>query len=47
MKGIAGRHYRSDEEMIAAVKEFFKDQDEGFYTTRIQGLQHRWRKCVD
>ena len=46
-KHLAGQHYRSDEEVIAAVEEFLRDQDETFYTTGIQGLQHRWRKCVD
>ena len=40
-KHIAGRYYRSDEEVLAAVEEFFGDQDEGFYTTSTQGLQHR------
>ena len=46
-KHLTERHYRSDEEVIAAREEFFKDKDEGFYTAGIQGLQHRWRKCVD
>ena len=41
------RHYLSDEDLITAVEEVFRDQDEGFYTTGIQGLQHRWRTCVD
>ena len=39
-KHLAERHYRSDEEVIAAVEEYFRDQDEGFYTTGIQGDQH-------
>ena len=46
-KHLARRHYRSDEEMIAVVEEFFRNQDEGFYITWIQGFQHRWRKFVD
>ena len=25
---------------------FSEDQDESFYTTGIQALQHRWKKCV-
>ena len=32
---------------ISAVEEFFEDQNESFYTTGIQALQHRWKKCVD
>ena len=35
---VAGRHYRSVEEVIAAVEEFFRDQDEGFYTTGMHGF---------
>ena len=46
-KHLAGKQYRTDDEVISAVEEFFKDQDESFYTTRIQALQHRWKKCVD
>ena len=38
-KHLAGRHYRSDEDVIAALKECFRDQDEGFDSTGIQGLQ--------
>ena len=38
-KHIAGRHYRSDEEVISTVEEFFRDQDEGFYTKEIQDFQ--------
>ena len=41
------RHNQSDEEVLPAVEEFFRDQDEGFFTIRIQGLQHRLRNCVD
>ena len=42
---LSWRQYRSDEEVISAV-EFFRDHDEDFYIIGIQGLQHRWRKCV-
>ena len=34
-------------EVISAVEDFFEDQDERFYTTGIQALQNRWKKCVD
>ena len=30
-----------------AVEDFFEDQDESFYTSGIQALQYRWKKCVD
>ena len=43
-KHLAGKEYRTEDELISAVEDFFKDQDESFYTT---GIQHRWKKCVD
>ena len=27
-------------------EDFCKDQEESFYTTAIQALQHQWKKCV-
>ena len=39
---VAEGHFQSDEEVIAAM-----DQDESFYITRIQGLQHHCRKLVE
>ena len=41
------KQYPTDDEVISAVADFFEDQDESFYTTGIQALQHRWKKCVD
>ena len=35
-KHLAGRHYRPDKGVIAAVEEFLMNQEEGFYTTGIQ-----------
>ena len=35
------------DEDIFAVEDVFEAQDESFYTTGIQALQHRWEKCVD
>ena len=29
------------------LRTFFVDQAESFYTTGMQALQHRWKKCVD
>ena len=42
-KHLVGKQY--DE--VTAVEDFFEDQDESFFTTGIQALQHRWKKCVD
>uniref|UniRef100_A0A3Q0SYF5 Tc1-like transposase DDE domain-containing protein n=1 Tax=Amphilophus citrinellus TaxID=61819 RepID=A0A3Q0SYF5_AMPCI len=35
-KGLAGKQYRTDDEVISAVEHFFDGQDESFYTTGIQ-----------
>ena len=32
---------------VSAVEDFFEDRDESFYTTGIQALQNRCKKCVD
>ena len=34
-------------DVISAVEDIFEDQDESFYTTGIQALQHQWKKCED
>ena len=47
-KLLAGEQYQTDDEVISAVDDFFfEDQGESFCTTRIQALQHQWKKCVD
>ena len=43
---LAGKHYHTNDEVISAV-DLFEDQDESFYTTEFQVLQHRWKKYVD
>ena len=44
MKHLAGKQQTNDE-VVSAVRYFFKDQDESFFTTGIQALQHRWKQC--
>ena len=39
-KHLAEKQYGTDDEVIFAVEEFFEDQDESFYTTGTQALQH-------
>ena len=46
-KHLARKQYWTDDEVISAVEDSFKDQDESFLTTGIQAPQHRWKKCVD
>ena len=43
-KHLAGKQYRTNDEVISAVEDFFEDQDESFHTTGIHALQHRWEK---
>jgi len=37
----------TNDEVISAAEGFFEEQDETFYTSGIQVLQHRRKKCVD
>ena len=37
---FAGKQYRTDDDVISAVDDFFQDQDKSFYTTGIQALQN-------
>ena len=46
-KHLAGKWYESDDDITSAVENFFEGQEENFYATGIQVLQHRWKKCVD
>ena len=44
-KALAGRHFASDDDVIAAVEEFLESQTKEFFYTGIKALQHRWSKC--
>ena len=48
-KHLAGKQYYTNDmrSHISEVEDFFEVQNESFYTTGIQALQHRWKKCVD
>ena len=46
-KHLTGNRYQTGYDVISAVENFFEGQDENFYSTQIQVLQHRWKKCVD
>ena len=46
-KHLTEKQYRIDDQVISAVEDFFEDKNDGFYTTGIQALQHRRKKCVD
>ena len=45
---LAGKQYRTDDEVIAAVENFSRIMmSASVYTRGIQDLQHRWKKCVN
>ena len=46
-KHLAKKQYWTNDDVIPAAEHFFEHQDESFYTTGIQELQHGWKKCVD
>ena len=44
-KDIRGRHFRSNEEVVAVVEEWVRDKDTGF-SSGLMALEHRWSKCI-
>ena len=45
-KDIRGRHFRSNEEVVAAVEEWVRDKDHDFFSSGLMALEHRWSKCI-
>ena len=45
-KDIRGRHFRSNEEVVAAVEEWVRDKDPGFFSSGLMALEHRWSKRI-
>ena len=45
-KDIHGRHFRSNEEVVAAVEKWVKDKDPGFFSSGLMTLEHHWSKCI-
>ena len=41
-KDIRGRHFRSNEEVVAAVEEWVGDKDPGFFNSGLMAQEHRW-----
>ena len=37
---------RSNEEVVAAVEEWVRDKDPGFFSAGRMALEHRWSKCI-
>ena len=45
-KDMRGRQFRSDEEVVATVEEWFNGKDPDFFTSGLIALEHRWSKCI-
>ena len=45
-KDICGHHFRSNEEVVAAVEEWVGDKDPGFFSSGLMALEHHWSKCI-
>ena len=45
-KDIRGCHFRSNEEVVAAVEEWVRDKDPSFFSSGLMALEHRWSKCI-
>ena len=46
-KHVAGKRYWINCDVISAVRDFLAGQEDNFYTTKIQALQHRSKKSID
>ena len=40
------RHFWSNEEVVAAVEEWVRDKDPGFFSSGLKALEHRWSMCI-
>ena len=45
-KDIRGLHFRSDEEVVTALEEWFNGKDPDFFSSGLMALEHRWSKCI-
>ena len=45
-KNICGCHFRSNKEVVAAVEEWVRDKDSGFFSSELMALEHCWSKCI-
>ena len=45
-KDIHGCRFRSNKEVVAAVEEWVRDKDPGFFSSGLMALEHRWSKCI-
>ena len=45
-KDIRGHHFRSNKEVVAAVEEWVRDKDPGFFSSGLTALEHGWSKYI-
>ena len=45
-KDIRGHHFWSKEEVVAAVEEWVRDKDPGFFSSGLMALEDLWSKCI-
>ena len=45
-KDIRGLHFRSDEEVVTAFKEWVNGKDPDFFSSGLMALEHCWFKCI-
>jgi histone-lysine N-methyltransferase SETMAR len=43
---LAGQRFSSNQEVIAAVEEYFADLMKNHYRDGIMALEHLWNKCI-
>jgi len=43
---LAGQHYSSNQEAIAAVEGYFAYLTKNHYRDRLMALEHCWNKCI-
>jgi histone-lysine N-methyltransferase SETMAR len=43
---LAGRHFSSNQEVIAAVERYFADLTKNHCRDEIKALEHHWNKCT-
>ena len=44
---LGEKRFSSDEEVIAAVDEYFKGFETSYFSEEIKKLEERWTKCVE
>ena len=47
MKHLKGNHYDSDEEVVAAIRQWCREQSPEFFADGIRQLVRRYQLCVD